>query len=144
MGVKIVNAKLRREVFEALVSQLVRCSRSLHSHFLTARLMRAVELRTCLESLALHEHMLADLIRLNAYHAAIDRYVTPQDCVVDIGTGTGVLAFFAAAKKARKVYALDHSEPMLRLCQGRGRRQRDNQHELRRVKQPQVSTPGSD
>ena len=112
-GAKIVNAKLRREIFEALVSQLVRCSRSLHSHFLTARLMRAVELRTCLESLALHEHMLADSIRLNAYHAAIERYVTPQDCVVDIGTGTGVLAFFAAAKKARKVYALDHSKPML-------------------------------
>ena len=55
-----------------------------------------------LESLSLHEHMLADSIRLNAYHAAIDRYVTSQDCVVDIGTGTGVLAFFAAAKKPRQ------------------------------------------
>ena len=108
-----MKAKLRGEVFEALVSQLVRCSRSLHSHFLTARLMRAVEMRTYLESLSLHEHMLADSIRLNAYHAAIDRYVTPQDCVVDIGSGTGVLAFFAAAKKPRKVYALDHSKPML-------------------------------
>lgn len=75
--------------------------------------MRAVELRSYLETLDLHEQMLADSVRLDAYHAAIERYVTPQDYVVDIGTGTGVLAFFAAAKNPRKVYALDHSKPML-------------------------------
>ena len=75
--------------------------------------MRAVELRSDLETLYLHEQMLADSVRLDAYHAAIERYVTPHDCVVDIGTGTGVLAFFAAAKTPRKLYALDHSKPML-------------------------------
>jgi predicted RNA methylase len=42
--------------------------------------------------------MLTDAVRLRAYNRAIQRYVTSQDCVVDIGTGTGVLAFFAAAR----------------------------------------------
>ena len=112
-GTEIVNARLHTEIVEAVVSQLVRCNRSLHSHPLTARIMRAVELRGDLESLYLHEQMLADSVRLNAYHAAIERYVTPQDHVMDVGTGTGVLAFFAAAKNPRKIYALDHSKPML-------------------------------
>ena len=52
-------------------------------------------------------------MRMNAYHAAIQRYVTSQDCVADVGTGTGVLAFFAAARNPRKVYALDHSKKMM-------------------------------
>jgi protein arginine N-methyltransferase 1 len=32
---------------------------------------------------------------------------------VDVGTGTGVMAFFAAAKSPRKIYAIDHSKRML-------------------------------
>ena len=32
---------------------------------------------------------------------------------MDVGTGTGILAFFAAAKRPRKVYAIDHSKTML-------------------------------
>jgi len=44
---------------------------------------------------------------------AIERYVTSQDCVVDVGTGTGILAFLAAAKAPRKLYALDHSKKMV-------------------------------
>ena len=115
-GDKIVNTKFRTEILETLVSQLVRCGRFLHAHPLTARIMRAVELRSYLESVSLHEHMLADSVRLDAYHAAIERYVTPHDCVVDIGTGTGVLAFFAAAKYPRKLYALEHSKRMLELA----------------------------
>jgi protein arginine N-methyltransferase 1 len=75
--------------------------------------MHAVERRESFEDITLHEEMLADPVRLAAYHAAIQRYVTSQDCVVDVGTGTGILAFFAAAKKPRKVYAIDHSKKML-------------------------------
>ena len=108
-----MNTRFRTEILETLVSQLVRCGRFLHAHHLTARIMRVVELRSYLETLYLHEQMLADSVRLEAYHAAIERYVTPQDRVVDIGTGTGVLAFFAAAKAPCKLYALDHSKPML-------------------------------
>src|SRR5262245_42166115 len=97
----------------ALVSQLIRCKRILFSNRSLARALRTVKLRHTFNNLYLHEQMLADAVRLRAYQAAIQRYVTSQDCVVDIGTGTGVLAFFATAKTPRKVYALDHSEKML-------------------------------
>jgi protein arginine N-methyltransferase 1 len=78
--------------------------------------MHAVERRESFEEIYLHEQMLADSVRLNAYRAAIERYVRSQDCVVDVGTGTGVLAFFAAAKSPRKVYAIDHSRKMLEFA----------------------------
>jgi SAM-dependent methyltransferase len=101
------------EILEALVSPFTRCKRILSSNQSLARAMRAVERRTSFDDIYLHEQMLADSVRLNAYHAAIERYVTGQDYVVDVGTGTGVLAFFAAAKDPRKVYALDHSKKMV-------------------------------
>jgi len=55
-----------------------------------------------------HEKMLADHIRVDAYAAALDRLVGPDDVVVDLGTGTGILAMLAA-RRARRVYAIDHS-----------------------------------
>lgn len=54
-----------------------------------------------------HETMLADRARVDAYAAALDRHVKPGDTVVDLGTGTGILAFLAARKAAR-VYAVEH------------------------------------
>lgn len=108
-----MNARLRMEILEALVSPLMRCKRILSSNGSLARAMRAVERRDSFDDIYLHEQMLADSVRVDAYHAAIQRYVTSQDCVADIGTGTGVLAFFVAAKNPRKVYALDHSKKML-------------------------------
>lgn len=57
----------------------------------------------------IHEMMLADRVRVEAYHSAISKYVKPGDTVIDLGTGTGILAFFAAKKGAKKVYAIDHS-----------------------------------
>jgi len=55
------------------------------------------------------EKMLADQPRMNFYHAAIARHVRPGDHVIDLGTGTGILAAFAARQGAAKVYAIDHS-----------------------------------
>jgi len=80
------------------------------------RAMRAVERRNSFDDISLHEEMLADSVRLSAYYAAIERYIRPQHSVVDIGTGTGVLAFFAAAKSPRKIYAIDHSNKMLKYA----------------------------
>ena len=54
--------------------------------------------------------MLADKPRMDFYHAAILRQIQPGDRVVDLGTGTGILAAFAARRGAAKVYAVDHSE----------------------------------
>jgi len=106
------------EILEALLSPFARCKRILSSNQSLARAMRAVERRTAFDKIDLHEEMLCDSVRLDAYHAAIDRYVTSQDRVVDIGTGTGVMAFFAAAKTPRKIYAIDHSKTMLNYARG--------------------------
>lgn len=56
-----------------------------------------------------HEKMLADFVRVDTYAAAISRHIKPGDVVIDLGTGTGILAFLAARQGA-KVYAIDHSD----------------------------------
>lgn len=51
--------------------------------------------------------MVSDCPRTSAFHAAIHEAVKPGDVVMDVGTGTGVLAMFAAQAGAKKVYAID-------------------------------------
>ena len=57
-----------------------------------------------------HEEMLSDAVRVDAYHRGIRRGVTPGDVVLDLGTGTGLLAFMASRAGAAKVYAVEHSD----------------------------------
>jgi protein arginine N-methyltransferase 1 len=57
-----------------------------------------------------HEEMLSDSVRVEAYHRGIGRNVQPGDVVVDLGTGTGLLAFMASRAGAQKVYAVEHSD----------------------------------
>lgn len=59
--------------------------------------------------LVIHETMLRDGPRLDAYAQAISAQVKPGDTVIDAGTGTGVLAMLAARAGAAKVYALDRA-----------------------------------
>ena len=58
-------------------------------------------------SLWAHDVMLGDRVRVDAYEAALRTHLGPDDVVVDLGTGTGVLAMLAA-RHARRVYAIDH------------------------------------
>jgi predicted RNA methylase len=51
--------------------------------------------------------LLLDSVRVSAYARAIRETVTPDDVVVDVGTGSGVLAVLAAKAGARKVYAIE-------------------------------------
>lgn len=59
-------------------------------------------------SLWWHDVMLHDHGRVNAYAKGIEATVKPGDTIVEIGTGTGILAMLAA-KRGAKVYAIDHS-----------------------------------
>ncbi len=56
-----------------------------------------------------HERMLADTVRVETYAEAIRKHVASDDVVVDLGTGTGILALLAAEQGAT-VYAIDHSD----------------------------------
>ena len=57
------------------------------------------------------QNMLQDAVRTGTYHKAF--ISNPADfrgkVVVDVGTGSGILAFFAAKAGARKVYAIEAS-----------------------------------
>jgi predicted RNA methylase len=57
----------------------------------------------------IHVRMLDDRIRTSRYLDAIAEVVRSGDVVVDIGTGTGVLAIAAARAGARHVYAIEAS-----------------------------------
>ena len=58
----------------------------------------------------LQRRMVSDRPRTDAFAAAIREVVQPGDVVLDVGTGTGVLAMFAAKAGARKVYAIDATD----------------------------------
>lgn len=60
--------------------------------------------------LSAHEEMLSDSVRVDAYHRGIRRNVQTGDVVLDLGTGTGLLAFLASRAGAGKVYAVEHSD----------------------------------
>lgn len=55
-----------------------------------------------------HEPMIADRVRMEAYRKAIQETVRKGDVVADIGTGSGILAFFSLQAGASKVYAIEH------------------------------------
>lgn len=57
-----------------------------------------------------HARMLDDRRRTDAFVAAIRASVRPEDVVLDIGTGSGILAMTAALAGARHVYAIEASD----------------------------------
>lgn len=57
-----------------------------------------------------HEKMLADSTRMHCYHEAIKRYIKPEDVVIDLGAGTGILSFLASQQNPKMVYAVEHSD----------------------------------
>ena len=60
-----------------------------------------------MEHLAFHRELLADGGRVHAMVQAVRAAVRPGDVVVDLGTGSGLLAVAAAQSGARRVYAIE-------------------------------------
>jgi predicted RNA methylase len=63
-------------------------------------------------------HCLIDEARTLAFKSAIENAVRPGDIVVDAGSGSGVLAMFAADAGAKKVIALELDDNNIRVLQG--------------------------
>ncbi|MFI7019405.1 methyltransferase domain-containing protein [Streptomyces sp. NPDC050164] len=60
-----------------------------------------------------HDLMLGDRLRMAAYQAAITEAVRPGATVLDLGTGTGILAQWALEAGAARVYGIDLNEKIL-------------------------------
>ena len=56
-----------------------------------------------------HRFLIEDQICQKQFQKAINEVVKPNDVVLDLGTGSGIHAFFALQAGAKKVYAIDGS-----------------------------------
>lgn len=61
-----------------------------------------------------HQTMIQDEYRTNSYLEAIDKAVSPGDIVIDFGSGTGILAMWAA-QTANTVYAIERNPAAFRM-----------------------------
>lgn len=76
-----------------------------------------------------HHHLLHDRARLEGYVRAVQETVRPGDVVADIGSGSGVLAYFARKAGASRVYAIESNTHSFRAL-GRNVRRNGVQGEV--------------
>ncbi len=60
-----------------------------------------------------HDLLLGDALRMRAYRSALAEVVHPGDVVVDLGTGTGVLARWAIEAGATRAYGVERDAALL-------------------------------
>jgi protein arginine N-methyltransferase 1 len=61
-------------------------------------------------SIADYGAMIADRVRMDAFARALQKAITADAVIVDIGTGTGIFALLACRFGARRVYAIEPSD----------------------------------
>ncbi len=93
------------------------CSSSTSPQTKEKRMLNEREIESCYlgQFIPLHYHhnMLMDENRMKNFKAAIDYAIFPGAKVLELGGGTGVLSWFAAAK-AEKVYCVEFNPDMVR------------------------------
>ena len=60
-----------------------------------------------------HHLMIKDYVRETAYWHAINDNVKPEDTVLELGCGSGILTFFAARAGAKKLFAIEINKNMI-------------------------------
>lgn len=60
-----------------------------------------------------HDLLLGDELRMAAFRAAVDEVIVPGCTVLDLGTGTGILAQWALEAGAEKVYGIEFNASLL-------------------------------
>jgi type I protein arginine methyltransferase len=87
-----------------------------------------------------HDDMLADRPRVDTYFNAINRYVNDGDEVIDLGTGSGVLACFSANAGASRVHAVEYG-PIIAAAQQVAAANRLTNIEFHRVNSQALELP---
>ena len=117
----MLTQRVRQSANRALRSAVAYGANRIASSDRLMRLLYDDMNETSFGELSHHEEMLSDTVRVAAYHDAIHRCVESGDVVVDLGSGTGLLAFMASRAGAAKVYAVEHSD-VIELAREIGRR----------------------
>ena len=107
-----VSSELHRE-FYGLITEMLRFGILVSAQGSTSSLSKR---RGSFDGADVHVRMLNDTARTFAFREAIKATVKTGDVVLDIGSGTGVLALFAAQAGAKKVYAIERSPVMASLA----------------------------
>src|SRR2546425_284707 len=59
----------------------------------------------------LHQKMIMDRLRVEAFDRALRAAIRPGDTVLDVGAGRGILSLLAAGAGAGRVYAVEPTAP---------------------------------